>query len=461
MNVFRLTVSALFLFTLSTFIYSQDLFENASKDSSAGNSTSSSSTDKSANKTIDVSGFVKGAFFGGSNDNNDAIMLGSYGQTALKLNAEKNGVGNAFAEVRLNAGYDRGVESAKCDVREAWAAFNVKGVDVKVGRQIIVWGRADAINPTNNITPQNQLVLSSEVDDSRLGNELLQFKTKIGQSTIQGIWVPSYRSDVLLLNSSILPAGVSINNPVYPDFRFTNGSYALRVDFTTPSVDGSVSYFNGNATLPGFDWAMDASGLSLTPKAYRMHVIGGDFSTTAGAYGLRGEVAAKIPTGDYENTAYIPHPFGQLVLGVDRSFGDFSVLVQYAGLYVYKYKDLNNPVLADASDPYARMAYQVALTNESMAKLNRQFTGTTDEFSHSITANVQWNTMHETLHLKLSGFYNITTEEYAVVPNAGYDIADAISLNIGGRYLDGKDGSLDKLVKHMMSDIYTELKISF
>ena len=69
--------------------------------------------------------------------------------------------------------------------------------------------------------------------------------------------------------------------------------------------------------------------------------------------------------------------------------------------------------------------------------------------------------MHETLHLKLSGFHNITTEEYAIVPSASYDIADAICLNIGGRYMDGKDGSLNKLVKHLMSNVYTELKISF
>jgi len=454
MRFFSTVVFVSCLFTFSTCIYSQDLFESASKDSSAG---TSSSNDKILNKTVDVSGFVKGAFFGGSNDNNDAVMLGSYGQTALKLNVEKNGVGNAFAEVRLNAGYDRGVESEKCDVREAWAAFNAKGVDIKVGRQIIVWGRADGINPTNNITPQNQLVLSSEVDDARLGNELLQFKTKIGQANIQGIWIPSYRADVLLLNSSILPAGVLIKDPVYPDFKFTNSSYALRVDFTTPSIDGSVSYLNGNATLPGFDWATDASGLSITPKAYRMHVVGGDFSTTAGAYGLRGEVAAKIPTGDYENLAYIPHPFGQLVLGIDRSIGDISILVQYAGLYVYNFKKISDPVM----DMNAMSDYYAALTNTEMERLNRKFTGTTDEFSHSLTANVQWNTMHETLHLKLSGFHNITTEEYAIVPSASYDIADAICLNIGGRYMDGKDGSLNKLVKHLMSNVYTELKISF
>jgi hypothetical protein len=93
--------------------------------------------------------------------------------------------------------------------------------------------------------------------------------------------------------------------------------------------------------------------------------------------------------------------------------------------------------------------------------LNRLFTNTSDELSHSLTANVQWNTMHETLHFKLSGLYDFTTEEYAVVPNAMYDVADAVSLTIGGRYLNGKKGSLNDLVSDMMSHVYTELKISF
>jgi hypothetical protein len=455
MDLLKIPVFMACLLFFSICAYSQGLFESASSDSSLIASSETS------NKAIDFSGFVKGAIFSGNNADHDPAIFGSYGQTSLKLNAEKNGIGKAFAEVRLNAGNMRGTEAVNCDVREAWGSFSFKGLDVKLGRQIIAWGRADAVNPTNNITPKNELILSSEFDDTRLGNELLQIKTKIGPTTLQGIWVPYYRSDVLLINDAILPSGILIKDPNYPDLKITNGSYALRLDVTASAIDGSISYFNGYATLPGFDYTLGATGLSLIPKAYRMQVIGGDFSTSVGSYGLRAEVAAKIPYDDYEALPYIPNPYGQAVLGIDRSIGDWSILVQYSGLYVSHFTKVSDPVLQNPLDPYEQQLYGAATAKTEMERMNRLFTQTSDELSHSITANVQWNTLHETLHLKLSGLYNFTTEEYAVLPDVSYDIADAVSLTIGGRYLDGKKGTLSDLVSDMMSHVYTELKFSF
>jgi hypothetical protein len=454
------TNTALLITVLFTILCAQGLFESAGT-TSGGSDSASPGSDNPQSKLLSLSGYVKGAVFGGKNDHLDPTILGSYGQTSLKLKTEKNGLGAAFAEIRLNAGAVRGAQPIICDVREAWGSFALKGFDIKLGRQIVAWGRADAVNPTNNITPKDELALSSEYDDTRLGNELLQLKTKIGPSTIQGIWVPTFRPDVLLINRSIIPAGIAIQDPVYPDEKFSNGSCALRLDITAPSIDGSLSYFNGYATLPGFDYALGASGLSLIPKAYRIQVIGGDFSTSIGSYGLRAEIAAKIPGNEYKTHSYIPNPYGQAVFGIDRSIGDWSLLVQYSGVYVNDFKKIIAPLLLNPLDPNEQRIYGAAVAEAEIKRLNRLFTGASDELSHSITANVQWNTMHETLHLKLSGLYNFTTAEYALLPDASYDIADAMSLSVGGRYLDGKDESLNHLVSHLMSHVYAELKISF
>ena len=410
---------------------------------------------------MDFSGYVKAAIFGGRDSADNAIVSGSYGQAALKLNAERNGIGRAFAELRLNAGNNRGSTFVAFDVREAWADISPGPFDIKLGRQIISWGRADAINPTNNITPTDGTVLSSEFDDTRMGNELLQIRAKLGQSSIQGIWIPVYRPDALPLEGASIPAGITIADPVYPDIRFNNGSYALRFEYTAPSLDGSVSYFNGYATLPGFDYALSQTGLSLIPRAYRMHAAGADFSTTVGSIGLRGEGAVKYPYDDYDKCIYIPHPYAQYVLGLDKSIGNWSLLVQYSGLYVIKYKEIVDPVLTDPLDPAAQALYGSALAGVEIERLNRLFTGASDQVSHSLTGNVQWNTLYETLHLKVAGMYDFTTKEYAVNPSVTYDIADAIALNVGGRYLAGPDGSLNDIVSKLMSFVYTEIKLSF
>ncbi len=451
------TIVTTISFLLPVTIQAQGLFENS------GNDSSNSASGEKQSKTLEISGYVKSALFGGRDNADSAIVSGSYAQAALKFDAKKSGMGRAYAEVRLSAGNNRGSTFTAIDVREAWGNVSPGLFDIKLGRQIILWGRADAINPTNNITPKDETVLSSEFDDTRLGNELLQIKAKIGQSSIQaqGVWIPCYRPDVLPLSGAKIPSGIIIADPAYPDIRFSNGGYALRLEYTAPSLDGSVSYFNGYATLPGFDFSLGQTGLSLIPRAYRFHAAGADFSTTIGSIGLRGEAALKYPIDDYDKNVYVPHPHAQYVLGLDKSIGNWSVLVQYSGFYVINYKKIEDPVLTDPLDPMAQMLYASALASAEIQRMNRLFTGTADKVSHSLTGNIQWNALYETLHLKIAGMYNFTTKEYAVNPSASYDIADAINLSVGGRYLDGPAGKLNNMVSNLMSFVYTELKLSF
>jgi hypothetical protein len=440
---------------VSTSVPAQGLFESAGQDSG------SADTGKEQTKQLALNGYAKGAFFGGRNGNNDAIVSGSYAQVSLKLDAKKSSIGRMFSEVRLNAGNNRDSSFVPCSVREAWIAVSPGPLDIKLGRQIVSWGRADAINPTNNITPKDETVLSSEFDDTRRGNELLQVKAKLGNSSIQGLWVPCYRPDVLPLSGAEIPAGIAITDPVYPDMRLSNGGYALRLEYTAPSLDGSVSYFDGFATLPGFDYALGPAGLSLIPKAYRMHAAGADFSTTIGSIGVRGEAAVKYPYDGFDKEVYVPAPYAQYVFGLDKSIGNWSALVQYSGLCVINYKTMAEPVLTDPRDSLARLRYASELAAAEIRRLNRLFIGTAEKISHSITGNVHWNTLYETLHLQLAGMYNFTTKEYAINPSASYDIADAISLNVGGRYLTGPKGSLNDMVSRLMSFVYTEVKYSF
>jgi hypothetical protein len=437
---------------LPALAHSEGLFENSGSEESVSASTAA----EPAASTLTWNGYVKGAFYGGRDSQAASMALGSYGQAALKLNAKKGDLGSAFAEIRLNAGDSRGQELPSSDLREAWAAISPGIFDVKIGRQIISWGRADALNPTNNLTPKDELVLSSENDDTRLGNELVQLGAKLGAVDLHGFWIPRYRPDVLPLAGADLPAGITLVDPVYPESRLLNSGYAVRLDFNHPAIDGSLSYFDGYATLPGFNYSLGMTGLSLVPQAYRMQVIGADFSTTAGSFGLRGEAAYKQPVGDYQAEVWMPNPCGQFVAGIDRSVGNLNILLQYSGLVVADYQEMAAP---DASLPLP--FYMAAMARNEIENLNRLFTGTKDQFSHSVTANVKWDTLYETLHFGLAGMYNFTTRDYVVNPSVTYDMADATSLTFGGRQLDGPEGSLNHMVNSLMSQVYTELKMSF
>ena len=65
-------------------------------------------------------------------------------------------------------------------------------VDLRLGQQIIVWGRADALNPTNNLTPVDFRIRSPIEDDIRLGNVGARAFLRLSPVRLEGVWMPVY-----------------------------------------------------------------------------------------------------------------------------------------------------------------------------------------------------------------------------------------------------------------------------
>jgi hypothetical protein len=403
---------------------------------------------------VSFNGYFKSAIFGGQNDGNEPLVLGDYAEFDIKADAVKENFGKAFVEMRIDSGNNNGVNNELTpDIREAWVETQAGIFDIKFGRQIIVWGRADSINPTNNLTPYNSLIYSSEFDDTRLGNELLQATVKLNPAiSLEGEWVPLYRSDSLPFAKLIssFPAGFSVGNSVFPGSNANAGSWGARANFTAGWIDGSISYYNGYKTLPGFDYSLSMSGMALIPTAYRIRALGGDFSTALGDFGLRGEICAKFPEKSEDDNVYIPAKQLQYVAGLDRTVGDFNFLVQYSGVYVVDFQPIDETVLSPLD-----------VMRIAMKKLNRQFTGTLDQASHSVTGQAGYSALNDTLHIKLAGMYDFTTREFVICPDVSYDIADAFIVTATWRDLDGPADSLNRLVSRIMGFSSVELKYSF
>jgi hypothetical protein len=439
---------------LSAHLVAQGLFEDAV-------SGDTDSTGKPGQHSIDIGGHIKGSIFAGENNDGGVLIKAACSQLSLKLTAEKQELGKAFAELRLDAATTDGRLAIEPDLREAWLATYPGPFDIRLGKQIVVWGRADGINPTNNITPMNNCVYSSELDDTRLGNLLAQVKVNLPHAAIEAIWIPVFAADKLLIDQSMVPEGIRIGAPYYPGHTLGNCGYAARIDLSFSVVDGSISYFNGYETQPGFDYQLNIPSLTLIPRAYRIHAIGADFSTAVASLGLRGEVAAEIPYADYEQKVYVPNPAVRGVFGVDKTIGNWDFLLQYSGCYVIDFAELPQPVLANPQDPASQLAYASQLAATEIDRLNRLFVGNADKSSHAATARVGLNLLYETLHLELAGMYSVTTEDYAVNPKISYAITDAFSVAAGGRYLDGPDNSLNDLVGKTLSFAFVEMVLSF
>ncbi|MEX1366873.1 MAG: hypothetical protein AB1Z98_27345 [Nannocystaceae bacterium] len=226
----------------------------------------------------------------------------------------------------------------------AYVALNdiLPGLDVKIGRQTLVWGTADKFNPTNNINADdledrplftepigNQMVV---VDYAPLGDKLW----------FQGVYVPIFYPALLPPSAAAslkdpqapvpyardedqerigaLQNLLSINSMLVPEVtttvkvpkaRFSNGQSAIKLGTTLRGVDMSVSYFNGRHDIPTPILAEaglkvpaegDEAGCCYTSHVTliypRMQVVGADFATQLpflGDMGLWGEGALFLP----------------------------------------------------------------------------------------------------------------------------------------------------------------------
>ena len=403
--------------------------------------------------SYDLSGYFRSSIFGWEAPENNIIQLQSaFCEVSLKLKIKKMPFGDGFCELRANMTADNGEYSTEINLREGYINLYPGKFSFRFGHQIVVWGRADGFNPTDNITPRDMLRFSADEDDVRLGNLLLRSFYSAQPFRMEAVWIPLYCSSTLPTDIISFPPGVTFQDPEYPPGELKNSGYALKVNLLTSAADGSVSYFNGFNPSPGIDIIEETTtGIIVSPKAYRTHVIGVDLSTVIGRlFGFRGEFAYKNAYEPFETNIHIPNPELNYVFGVDKEyFGVFSIVFQYMGKYVLEYTEPVPPVL-----PQEMAAYQIHLKNR-MISLQQH------EYMNAAFLRIGLNLLYETLKLEYMGMYRLTTEEFFYLMRMSYAIADALVCTLGVKVYSGPEDSLYGTIGDHLSALYFDIKISF
>ncbi|UCC39805.1 MAG: hypothetical protein JSV96_18855 [Candidatus Aminicenantes bacterium] len=407
--------------------------------------------------SYELNGYLRSTLFIGKVPyKSEGEIKSGYGEASLKLRVRKGMFGDAFAEMRFRRGYEFNESISELNLREAYVNAYVGPFDFRIGHQIVAWGRADGFNPTDNITPKNMLSRSQDEDDRREGNFLIRSYYNLNPVRFEAIWIPFFRSSVVPTNLLPFPSGITLIDSDYPGANLKNSTFALRLNLEQPSFDGSLSYFNGHNPFPGItanlpSSILDVISLDIFLKSYRMHVFGADFSTTvAGSFGLRGEVGYRRPHGDYESNISIPNPDLQYVVGIDKEFpGNFNVILQYIGRYVFDFTGLEEP-----DSPFEFPLYELELKN-------RMITSQQYKLGHSVSCRAEKKLLHETLKIEVLGMLNLTSEEFLLRPKLTYDIADGITFILGGELYSGPDDTLFGAIDSHLSAFFTELKVSF
>ena len=398
-----------------------------------------------AQEKVDISGFGRTYEGVTVNDGEFAII-----QQTLNLNFEKRGEKVAFKANPMIYLYN--ADSIHFNMREVYADLYFKNFDLRVGKQQIVWGKADGVFITDIVSPLNlSEFLLPDFDEIRTGVIAAKLDYYIGNSTIELIAIPQFTPTIRPNESSIwniqpeFPAPATFDwskSTIKPSLE--NSEVFLKYSAMTSKIDfdfmGGYTWDDNPAMHVKKQFGMDNTttppspvlkGLIITPEHHRLGVAGGSFSSEIKGIILRGEAAYY--NGKYFQTedmqaedALVQKDYINYVVGLDFSLGKVKMSGQFIQKYILDYSD--------------------GIVN--------------DEINNMATIMARYDMMRETLHLELFSYIGITGEDALIRPKITYDFDDSFSILLGANiFVGSREGQFGQYQDNSM--VYTKIKYNF
>ena len=355
------------------------------------------------------------------------------------------------------------------EFREAYVdlyGLGLKNLDVRIGRQVIAWGTADALNPTSNISPDDLEDIFNFGE--KLGTNAVNASYYIGDNlTINGVYVPVFTPATLPFGDFAdafsapmdLPPGMTVgalsDTVILPERKPSESSQiGLKASTNLMGYDLSFSYFKGRDDLPILSKAtitpVDMIGTVdiATELIYpEVQVIGGDFAGSIGSVGIWGEGAVYMPeevtmttiapsptTGQMEATqtaALDDEPYCKFVLGGDYTFKNG---LYFNGQYLHGFLHERGK---DALNDYFTFRLEKTLFNDKFKIV---------PIGGAVAIN-DWDDVKNNYGL-------------VYAPELSYFPSDNVELNIGSFIIDGKGDNMFGMIKGL-DEIIFRLKVSF
>jgi len=344
------------------------------------------------------------------------------------------------------------------ELREGYLEIARARWEVRGGRQIVAWGRADEINPTDVISPKNFLLLLPEGQAAyRSGVNALRLDGFLPERLrVIGVWVPVFEPSLIPL---AIPPGARLRERL-PPIRLENGSAGVKLDRSGGAIDASLAYYYGFNLLPevhvasaSADPETGALAADVVLRHGRQHMIGADFATAQGRFGYRGEVAWVETDNPHGRRVESIVPSLAYVLGIERQLADsLSVILQYVGRWV---PDRVDPARALA-DPDPVLGQARFLAARATFVINQQLDTVQNGWSLRLDKRF-WN---DTLDCELLTLHNLPRNDFFLRPRITYELSDSWKAIVGAEVFGGPARSTFGRVKDNTGP-FVEVRYSF
>ena len=329
------------------------------------------------------------------------------------------------------------------ELREAFIDYQAESWDLRAGRQIIVWGKADGLAITDIVSPWDLTeFLARDFDDIRIPVDAARLRLLTNSMTFEMLWLPKFVAAILPSKESPWalafepPAGTTLeyDETIFPENTLRNSETGARLSAYLPGVDFSISFFNTWDDMPAMHRSVRTSGpdtvIRYFPKHHRLTCVGSEFSLPRGDFVFRGESAFYFnkrfePEDPYSETIFKRNVLIWM-LGFDWTpGGDWSVTTQFSENSIFNY-------------------------DEEMEN---------DEHTLLATLRVSKKLMHQTLELSTMMYLGITDEDAFIRPQADYAVTDGFHLLAGADVFIGDKGFLAQFNDN--DDIWMKARFNF
>jgi hypothetical protein len=327
-------------------------------------------------------------------------------------------------------------DSGNAQLTEGYLSLQRGRWDWRLGKQVIAWGRADGLNPTDVVTPRDYTVLLPFDGDQRegtwAGSGTYAISPELG---LTGLWKADFN-----------PATVATPSGDRAAYEFTkprphSSQFGLRLNRAGGDIDWSVSVFRGHSLLPeaGADQP-DPGVLRLTYPVVTM--VGGDLAKSFSSFGTRVEVAYTDPRGSVRNNEPGLRRNLYLVAGVDRTFfPQLNVNLQLFTRRSWHLPEELDPQLA------AAQGFNAATFMQQRQRVN------------GLTLRVSNAWLHDTLEAEVFVQRFFRDGDTFVQPLLSYAFSDEIKGTVGGQYYSGKGAQFGPMKRNR--GVFAELRYSF
>lgn len=352
----------------------------------------------------------------------------------------------------LDTWYHHLTQTANWNLTEAYVDLFFDNADLRIGKQQVVWGKADGIPINDIVCPWNlQDFILQDFDDIRIGLNMIKANYYFSAVNMEALWIPKFHPMelaqsgpwVFSLPSSlsipmqtpggtvlVVPVSVSYHNPALPSNDLGNSEFGFRLYGFNLGFDWALAYLDAFDDVPAV--SQKQLYASLTPNGmvpdsigiwqsyHRMQMVGFNFSRPVLTGVLRTE-------GGY----FTGKQFGLDGINLDSTgatIGPFSESKPYAQYLVGW--DQNWKTWLNLSGQYIEqriLDYDPAIQN--------------DEVNRMVSLLVRGSFMNETLQYQILALSNLDYEDAMIRTMLTYNYTDGVRLIVGADFLNAGKAS--------------------